>query len=82
VSEARDNYLLAVYKLSKYTGPEWFEFVEAFKLYVATEIERGLSSPTDGIPIAWGMSRALVKMRDDFVGIEAIASKLEKKVAR
>lgn len=82
MSEARDNYLLAVYKLSKYTGPEWFEFVEAFKLYVAAEIERGLSSPTDGIPIAWGMSRALVTLRDDFINIENTAAKLERKVAR
>ena len=82
MSEVRDNFLIATFKLSKHAGPEWFEFLEAFRLYVGSEIERGMSTPSEAIPITFGMSRALMKLRDDFISIEIIASKLEKKVAR
>jgi hypothetical protein len=82
MSEVRDNYLISAFKLSKHAGPEWFEFVEAFKLYVGYELERSLSSPNGDIAVAFGMGRCLIQMRDDFIGIEQKASKLEKKVAR
>lgn len=77
MSEVRDQYLVAAYKLSKKGGPEWFEFVEAFKLYVSSELERGLSSPTDSILVSFGMSRSLLTLRDDLINIEKLADKLE-----
>jgi ABC-type uncharacterized transport system permease subunit len=76
VSEARDEYLKAMFRLSKRGGPEWFEFVEAFRVFTAYELERSLSTPTGEALKALGMNQRMIELRNDFIDIEKIASKL------
>lgn len=76
MSEARDEYLKAMFRLSKRGGPEWLEFVEAFRVYTAYELERNVSVPTGEAVKALGMNQRMIELRNDFVDIEKTASKL------
>lgn len=78
MAAARDDYLLALYDLSKADPSRWATFVEAFKTYTMYELERSLSTPTSDIAIAFGYSRCITQLRNDCVNIDALASKLRK----
>lgn len=78
MSEARDDYIRAVYSLSKSDPNAWATFVEAFKAYVLYEYERGLSTSPTEVQITVGMGRRMRDLRDDFVHIEALAAKIKK----
>jgi hypothetical protein len=78
VSEERDEYLRATYSLSKVSPDAWATFVETFKAFTVYEYERALSSPSGEAQIAVGMNRRMRDLRDDFIHIENLASKLKK----
>lgn len=69
MSEVRDTFLRATMTLAKGSGANWFEFVEAFKLLTAYELERGLRTPPSEAQVALGMNRRMVELRDIFVEI-------------
>lgn len=77
-SEVRDEYIRATFDLSKADPARWATFVEAFKAYVLYEYERALSTTPAETQIMIGMGRRMRDMRDDFVHIEALASKIKK----
>jgi hypothetical protein len=78
MSDVRDAYIKALFELSKTDPAKWATFVEAFKVLTVSELERMTTSPADVAQIAIGMGRRMRELRDEFVGIEAIASKLRK----
>jgi hypothetical protein len=73
---ARQTYLKATYLLAKNSPAAWADFVEAFKLYTAYELERAMTAMTLEAQVALGMSRRIVEIRDDFVNIEERGGKL------
>lgn len=75
MSEARDEYLKAMYDLSKVDPNTWATFVEAFRTYTVYELERMLTTPTAEAQVSLGMGRRMKELRDDFVGIEATMQK-------
>jgi len=77
-SEARDEYIRALYDLSKADPARWATFVEAFKAYAVHELERSLSTPSSEVAVSFGINRCLVHLRDDFINIETIMGKLKK----
>jgi hypothetical protein len=79
-SEVRDEYLRALFELSKADASKWATFVEAFKTFTVYEYERALSAPTGETYIMVGMNRRMRDLRDDFIHIENLASKLRKAV--
>ena len=78
MAEARDEYLLALYDLSKGDPARWATFVEAFKTYTAYELERITTASPDNALIAVGFGRKMKELRDDFVGVEVLAGKVKK----
>lgn len=74
----RDVYLLALYDLSKGDPARWATFVEAFKTYTAYELERITTSPVDSALVAIGFGRKMKELRDDFIHVETLASKLKR----
>ena len=78
MSSERDEYLKALYALSKSDPSTWATFVEAFKTYTVTELEKITTSSVENAPIAIGFGRKMKELRDDFVDIEKIADKLRK----
>jgi hypothetical protein len=77
-SSARDEYLKALYALSKSDPSVWATFVEAFKVYTADDLERITTASVDHAPIAIGFGRRMKELRDDCVHIEAIMDRLRK----
>ena len=75
MSEARDEYLKALYALSKSDPNTWATFVEAFKAYTADELERITSASVEHAPIAIGFGRRMKELRDDCIDIEKIMDK-------
>jgi hypothetical protein len=73
---ARQTYLKATYLLAKNSPAAWADFIEAFKLYTAHELERSTTAMTADAHIALGMSRRMLELRDDFVNIEERGGKL------
>lgn len=78
MSEARNEYIRALYDLSKGDPSRWATFVEAFKVFTIYELERSLTAPSAEAQVNLGMMRRMRELRDDFVGIEALASKIKK----
>lgn len=76
--QVRDEYILALYALSKVSPEAWQTFVVAFKEYTHYQIEQGLSAPTDMAEMSLGMGRMIKDLRDDFISVEAIAAKVKK----
>jgi hypothetical protein len=68
-------YLRMTYVLAKNSPSAWIDFVEAFKIYVASELERSMTAPSAEAQVALGMNRRLLEMRDDFVNIEEKAGR-------
>ena len=77
-NEVRDEYIRALFDLSKVDPAKWATFVEAFKAYTVTELERITTSTVENAPIAVGFGRKMKELRDDFVGIEALMGKIKK----
>lgn len=78
MSEVRDEYIRSLFDLSKTDPAKWATFVEAFKAYTVYELERALSAPTSEAAMGVGMGRRMKDLRDDFVGIETLMSKLRR----
>jgi hypothetical protein len=67
---ARQVYLRTAFLVAKNSPAAWIDFIEALKLYVASELERSTTAPSAEAQVALGMNRRLLEMRDDFVNIE------------
>jgi hypothetical protein len=78
LAEVRDEYIRALFDLSKVDPAKWATFVEAFKAYTVSELERITTSTVDNAPIAVGFGRKMKELRDDFIGIEALMDKIRK----
>ncbi len=78
MSEVRDEYIRALFDLSKSDPAKWATFLEAFKTYTSSELERLLSSPSSEAQTSLGMGRRMRELRDDFVGIQALMDKIRK----
>lgn len=78
MSEVRDNYLRAVYDLSKADPSRWATFIEAYRAFAAYEYERSLSAPTSEALVNLGMNRRMRDLGLDFVDIENLMGKLKK----
>lgn len=78
MSEGRDEYLKALYALSKSDPNVWATFVEAFKAYTADELERITNANIEAAPIAIGFGRRMKELRDDCINIESIMDKYRK----
>jgi hypothetical protein len=76
--KARDDYLRAMFKLSRVGPGEWATFVEAFKVYAAEEMERTFTVASDDALMGIGFGRRMREMRNDIVGIESIPESLKK----
>jgi hypothetical protein len=74
-SEARDEYLKALYALSKSDPSAWATYVESFKAYTADELERITTASVEHAPIAIGFGRKMKELRDDCVDIEKTMDK-------
>jgi SAM-dependent MidA family methyltransferase len=74
-SEARDEYLKALYALSKSDPSAWATYVEAFKVFTAYELERMFTTPVGDALVAIGMGRRMKELRDDCIDIEKIMEK-------
>ena len=77
-SDARDEYLKALYALSKSDPSVWATFVETFKAYTIYELEKITTSSVDNAPIAIGFGRKMKELRDDCINIETIMDKYRK----
>jgi hypothetical protein len=78
LGNSREDYIKALYDLSKTDPAKWATFVEAFKAYTAYELERITSATQDTAGIAIGFGRKMRELRDDCIDIEKIADKLRK----
>jgi hypothetical protein len=68
--KARTTYLRAAYAVAKNSPAAWMDFVEAIKLYTASELERSLTTSASEAQTVLGMNRRLLEIRDDFIHIE------------
>lgn len=78
MSDVRDEYIRALFDLSKADPAKWATFIEAFKAYTIDELERITTSNVDSAPIAIGFGRKMKELRDDFIGIETLMAKIRK----
>jgi hypothetical protein len=78
MSEARDEYIRAIFTLSKSDPAAWASFLEAFKAHIGEELERLLRMPNDDAQIGLGWARCLVSLRSDFSNIEELMRKITK----
>lgn len=77
---AREDYLRALYTLSKTCPPEiWVNFVKALTTYTADQMERTVVSvPSGEALIAIGMVRHMREFRDEVRDVETIIRKMDK----
>jgi hypothetical protein len=78
LAEVRDEYIRALFDLSKVDPAKWATFVEAFKAYTGYELERALSAPSGEAQTNLGMSRRMKELRDDFINIQALMDKIRR----
>jgi hypothetical protein len=76
--DVRDEYIVALYALSKSDPSRYATFVEAFKAYTLFELERMTTAAPDNAQTAIGFGRKMKELRDEFINIEAIAVKIKK----
>jgi hypothetical protein len=74
----REDYIRALYDLSKGDPARWATFVEAFKAYTASELESMTKSLPENAAMAIGYGRKMKEQRDEFVEIETIMAKIRK----
>lgn len=77
-NEVRDEYIRALYDLSKSDPAKWATFLEAFKAYTMDELERITTSNVDNAPIAIGFGRKMKELRDDFIDVQVLMDKIRK----
>ena len=77
---ARDDYLRALYRLSKSCPPEaWENFRVALGSYVSDQIEKVIgSAPSGDVQIAVGYVRYMREFRDEVKNIETMYQKVDK----
>lgn len=80
MAAARDEYLKALYALSKVDPSVWATFVETFRAYTVYELERMLSTPTGEAQVSLGMGRRMKEIRDDCIDIEKTMDKYRNQV--
>jgi hypothetical protein len=78
LSVVRNDYIVALYNVAKADPAKWATFVEAFRVYTAYELERGLSAPSGEAQTSIGMGRRMKELRDDFIDIESLMDKIKK----
>jgi hypothetical protein len=78
MADIRDEYIRALFDLSKTDPAKWATFVEAFKAFTVSELERITQSTPETAQIAIGFGRKMKELRDDFIGIETLMSKIRK----
>lgn len=71
---ARTTYLRAALAVAKNSPAAWQDFLEAMKLYTASELERATTASSSEAQAVLGMSRRLLELRDDFINIEERAN--------
>lgn len=81
-SEARDEYLKALYALSKSDPAVWATFVEVLRIYTLDELERITTSSIENAGIAIGFGRKVKEFRDDCIDIEKTMEKFRKQAER
>lgn len=76
----REDYLRALYRLSKSTPPEvWEQFRMSLNIYASDQIERAITgTPVAEIHIAVGYARYMKEFRDEIRNIETIIQKMDK----
>lgn len=81
---AREEYLKALYTVSKTVPPEiWANFVRVLTAYTLDQMERTVTSvPTNDALIAIGMVRHMREFRDEVKDIEATIRKMDKEKNR
>lgn len=77
MSEARDEYIKATYRLAKSAPGEWLEFVARFDAYTLAELERGIGTSNADMAVSLGMGRRMVDLRNDFRDVDKLAEKLK-----
>lgn len=77
MSDAREEYIKATYKLAKAAPVDWLEFVARFDAYTAAELETGIGTSNADMAVSLGMGRRMVNLRNDFRDIEKIAEKFK-----
>lgn len=77
---AREEYLRALYSLSKNTPPDvWMKFVNALTVYTQDQMERVvISAPTNEALVAIGMVRHMREFREEVKNIEEAHRKMDK----
>lgn len=78
MSETRDEYIRALFELSKADASKWATFIAAFTGFAVYEFERSMTAPSSEAQVSLGMNRRMRELRDDFIHIEALAAKLKK----
>lgn len=78
MSEQRDAYIKAMFEVSKADPAKWATFVEAFKDYTHYEFDRLLGGATADTLLNVGMGRRMKELREDFINIETLASKIRR----
>ena len=78
MAEVRDEYIKALFELSKGDPAKWATFVEAFKAYTVFELEKITTAHVENAAIAIGYGRKMKEQRDDFTDIETLAEKIRK----
>ena len=76
MTDARNEYIRALFTLSKSDPRAWEEFMAAFNVYTQEELERALRTPVMEAQVALGMSRRIVDIRDDCRNIVALMVKV------
>jgi hypothetical protein len=77
MSEEREEYIKATYKLAKAAPREWLEFVMRFDSYTRAELEKGIGTSNADMAVSLGMGRRMVDLRNDFRDVEKLADKLK-----
>lgn len=79
MSQERDEYIKALFHVSKNTPPDvWLSFMAAFRNYVEYDMERLIVSvPTNEALVSIGMCRRMREIRDDFSNIELLFKKIK-----
>ena len=78
MTEVRNEYIRATFDLSKADPAKWATFLEAFKAYTASEMEKLTASLPENAAMAVGYGRKMKEQRDEFVGIQALMDKIRK----
>lgn len=78
VNGARTNYLRSLFTLSKSDPRAWEDFVQAFYIYVESELEQATKAPSPEAMVALGMSRRLLDIRNDIRDLTTLVQKINK----